>query len=251
VTTQPDAFWRLEVHSALPSTADLLLARAEAGEAEGLAILALQQTAGRGRAGRVWASPPGNLYLSVLLRPAGPAREAPQWSLLAGVALAEAAALHAPGPFQLKWPNDLLRGEAKCAGILAETVLAPQGGLLGSPFGGIAFVSLGIGVNLAHAPALAERPTATLGAATTPEAFAQSLLARLAAWRQVQAEAGFAPVRQAWARLGPPLGAPLTLRDGPEAARFAGLTEEGALLIDVHGTHRAIRAGEVLAKGET
>lgn len=235
--------WRLEVHPTLPSTADLLLHRAEAGAPDGLAILAHRQTAGRGRAGRAWASPAGNLYLSVLLRPGGTARDAPQWSLLAGVALAEAAAAAAPGPFTLKWPNDLLRDGAKCAGILAETVLDADGA--------VAVLALGFGVNLSHAPALPDRPTATLGPCVPPEDFAATLLARLAAWRSVQEAAGFGPIRAGWLAHHPPPGTPLALRDGPADARFAGLAADGALMIDTNGTRRSIRAGEVLTRGET
>jgi BirA family biotin operon repressor/biotin-[acetyl-CoA-carboxylase] ligase len=232
------------VHAALPSTSDLLLRRAEAGEAEGLAILAREQTAGRGRAGRAWASPPGNLYMSVLLRPEGPAREAPQWSLLAGVALAEAAAecVAEPASLRLKWPNDLLRGGAKCAGILAESALAPTGG--------IAWLTLGIGVNLAHAPALPDRPTATLDGAGPPEAFAARLLARVAHWRAVQRTAGFAPIRAAWRHFGPAEGEAITLRGLSGHGHFAGLAADGSLLVDINGTRRAIPAGEVLSQGE-
>jgi len=238
------AGWRLEVHAALPSTSDLLRARAEAGEAAGLAILAREQTAGRGRAGRAWASPPGNLYLSVLLRPSGPGREAPQWSLLAGLALAEAAAELAsdPAALRLKWPNDLLLGGAKAAGILAETAL--------SPCGGIAWLTLGFGVNLAQAPALPDRPTKVLGLPEPPERFAARLLGRLAAWSTVQGAEGFAPIRAAWRRFGPAVGEAITLRglDGP--GHFAGLAEDGSLLLDIDGTRRSISAGEILSQGE-
>lgn len=237
--------WHLEIHAALPSTSALLAARAEAGAPEGLAIQALQQTAGRGRAGRVWSSPPGNLYFSLLLRPEGPAREAPQWSLLAGVALAEAAAeaIAEPAALRLKWPNDLLLGGAKCSGILAETALTPAGG--------IAWLTLGIGVNLAHAPALPDRPTAVLEGAGPPEAFAARLLARLFHWRQVVRGAGFAPVRAAWLRFGPAEGERITLRALPEGGAFAGLAEDGSLLLDINGTRRAVPAGEILSQGGT
>jgi BirA family biotin operon repressor/biotin-[acetyl-CoA-carboxylase] ligase len=236
--------WRLEVHAALPSTSDLLSRRAEAGEAEGLAILAREQTAGRGRAGRAWASPPGNLYLSVLLRPEGPAREAPQWSLLAGVALAEAAAavLPDPGVLRLKWPNDLLRGGAKCAGILAESALAPNSQL--------AWLTLGFGVNLAHAPAVPDRPTATLGGLEAPEAFAARLLARLGHWRAMQRDQGFAPIRAAWRRFGPAEGEAITVRGLSGQGCFAGLADDGSLLLEIDGVRRAIQAGEVLSQGE-
>ncbi|MBL6455197.1 biotin--[acetyl-CoA-carboxylase] ligase [Belnapia sp. T6] len=235
--------WRLEVHATLPSTADRIATAAEAGEPGGLAVLARQQTAGRGRAGRAWASPPlGNLYLSVLLRPGGSAREAPQWSLLAGLALIEAAAAIDPDPaaLRLKWPNDMLRHGAKCAGILAETALAPDGGL--------SWLGLGFGVNLAHAPSLPDRPTACLGAAEPPEEFAARLLARLDHWSRRRAAEGFGPVRAAWMAHGPAPGAPITLRDGPiPGGAFAGLAEDGGLLLDQDGVRHTIRAGEVAA----
>ena len=233
--------WRLAVHPELPSTADLVAQAAAAGEAEGLAVLALRQSAGRGRAGRAWASPPGNLYLSALLRPQTPAREAGQWSLLAGVALAEAAGALLPDPtrLQLKWPNDLLLDGAKCAGILAETNLAPGGTL--------EWLSLGIGVNLAHAPELPDRPTAHLHAAETAEAFAERLLARLAHWRRAALTQGFAPVRVAWQALAMPPGTALRVRQGSGfvEGHYAGLAEDGSLLLHTENTTRRIIAGEV------
>lgn len=232
--------WRLEVHEALPSTSDRIAAAAEAGEPAGLAVIAREQTAGRGRAGRAWSSPPGNLYCSMLLRPGGPAREAGQWSLLAGLALAEAAGEIDPEPaaLRLKWPNDLLRHGAKCAGILAETALDPEGGL--------AWLCLGIGVNLAHAPELPDRPTTCLGGIEAPEAFAARLIARLDHWARRRAAEGFGPVRAGWLALGPAPGTRISLREGPvEGGAFAGLAEDGALLLDCAGRRHAIRSGEI------
>jgi BirA family biotin operon repressor/biotin-[acetyl-CoA-carboxylase] ligase len=206
--------WRLAVHASLPSTSDLCRALAQHGEPEGLAVLAHQQTGGRGSNGRAWVSPPGNLYLSALLRPPGRAREAGQWSLLAGVALAEAVAALLPteAPLALKWPNDLLLGEAKLAGILIDSSAAE---------GRLDWLVIGIGVNLASAPHLADRLTTCLAehvAVPTPETMAAAVLARLAHWRTVHATHGFAPIRAAWS---------------PWAARlphFTGLSESGALL---------------------
>ncbi len=241
MSSPPPLTWRLAVHPELPSTADLVAQAAAAGEAEGLAVLALRQTAGRGRAGRAWESPTGNLYLSVLLRPQTSAREAGQWSLLASVALAEAAGalLADQGRLALKWPNDLLLDGAKCAGILAESNLAPGGTL--------EWLSLGIGVNLAHAPALPDRPTAHLGATEPPEAFAHRLLARLSHWRDVALTAGFAPVRAAWQALAMPPGSALRVRQGNAyvEGHYAGLAEDGSLLLHTENTTRRIIAGEV------
>ncbi len=236
--------WRIAVLEEVASTADVLAVRAAAGEPEGLAVLARRQAAGRGRAGRQWSSPNGNLYLSALLRPGTPAREAPQWSLLAGVALAEAAQEIAPQALlRLKWPNDLLRDGAKCAGVLAETALAEDGTL--------AWLGLGFGVNLAHAPALPDRATAHLATAEQPEAFAHRLLARLVHWQGRQRAEGFAPVRTAWQAWGPALATPLQLRQpqGHLLGTYAGLAEDGALLLNINNTLRRITTGEVDGTG--
>jgi BirA family biotin operon repressor/biotin-[acetyl-CoA-carboxylase] ligase len=259
-TSQPSVppGWRLVIEESLPSTSESVIRLAEAGEPEGLALMARQQTAGRGRGGRAWTSPPGNLYVSILLRPRGAARESAQWSLLAGVVLAEAAAEIDPEPaaLRLKWPNDLLRHGAKVAGILTNAALDRAGP--GGPETPLAWVVLGIGVNLATAPAMSDRPTATLGRGEAPEAFATRLLARLDHWRRVQAAQGFGPVRAAWEAHGPDRDAPLTVRNGPGDAaatlvgRYKGLAVDGSLLLDTGepgGGLRRIAAGEVVEEG--
>ncbi|WP_137124204.1 biotin--[acetyl-CoA-carboxylase] ligase [Roseomonas sp. HF4] len=242
--TAPHRF-RLRVHEALPSTSDLVAQLAAAGEPEGLAILACRQTAGRGTQGRAWEGRAGNLHLSVLLRPADPIRHAPQWGLLAAVALADAAAEILPGGtgFALKWPNDLMLGDAKAAGILVEAS-ATSGG-------GIAWLCLGFGVNLAHAPAIPGRATACLAdagiAPPAPEAFAERLLAALERRRLERATDGFAPTRAAWLARGPALGTHLAIRrEGADTAgSFAGLAEDGSLLLSTGGRVHAIASGEV------
>ncbi len=237
------AGWRLERFARLPSTADLLRSRAEAGEAAGLALLADAQSAGRGQHGRSWASPPGNLYLSVLLRPPVRLWPAP-WSLLAAVALAEALEAAGAAAITLKWPNDVLLEGRKLAGILPEAAVG-AGGML-------AWLGMGFGVNLAHAPALPDRPTAALADITTapaPMAFAPMLIARLARW-QARAEAeGFAQVRAAWLARGPAPGAPMALRRGENVHQgaFAGLAEDGSLLLAEAGGVVAHAAGELAA----
>lgn len=238
--------WRLAVHDSLPSTSDVCRARAADGEPEGLAVLALRQTQGRGTSGRAWQSPPGNLYLSVLLRPAEPARTAAEWSLLAAVALAGALAPLLPDPLALtlKWPNDVLLHGAKLAGILTESTAVPDG-MLDS-------LVIGFGVNLAAAPDLPDRPTASLAAvapAPAPEAFARVLLDRLDHWRARRAQVGFAAVRAAWLARGPLPGAPIVLRVGSttQDGRFAGLGADGSLLLATGSRVRAFAAGEVLA----
>jgi BirA family biotin operon repressor/biotin-[acetyl-CoA-carboxylase] ligase len=234
--------WRLEVHPELPSTSSHLIGLAREGAPGGLAVLALRQTAGRGQGGRGWSDAPGNLALSLLLRPGHPVREAAQWSLLGGVALIEAARAGdpEPGALSLRWPNDLLRHGAKCAGVLTESALSPEGGL--------AWLVLGFGVNLAHAPPVAGRATARLGGAETPEAFAVRLLDRVSAWRRVRDAEGFGPIREAWASHGPAHGERIAARCGRGTAEgaFAGLGADGSLLLETGQGVLRIAAGEVL-----
>ncbi|MBV9094187.1 MAG: biotin--[acetyl-CoA-carboxylase] ligase, partial [Streptosporangiaceae bacterium] len=120
---RPGGLWRaVEVTAVTGSTSADLLARAAAGAPEGVVRAAEQQTAGRGRRGRAWVSPPGTgLTFSVLLRPADvpPARRG--WlPLLAGVAVAEAVRTVTAVDARLKWPNDLLQSGSKLGGILCE-----------------------------------------------------------------------------------------------------------------------------------
>lgn len=237
--------FRLRIHEALPSTSDLVAQLAGAGEPDGLAVLARRQTAGRGTQGRAWESRAGNLHLSVLLRPAELLRHAPQWGLLAAVALADVVAPLLPDPtvLALKWPNDLMLGGAKAAGILSEAAADDRGG--------IAWLCLGIGVNLAHAPEVPGRTTACLADAgivpPAPEAFAESLLSALDRRRTQRLTEGFAPIRAAWLARGPAPDSHLTVRRGGAeiAGRFAGLAEDGSLLLATDGRIHAVASGEV------
>ncbi len=234
--------FRLEIHDSLPSTQSLLAARAEAGEPSGFAILARRQSAGRGRAGRAWQSEPGNLHISILLRPEGDARDIGGYALLAAVALHDAALDHAPGRLlTLKWPNDLMEGQAKLAGILSEAALDPGGG--------IAHLIYGIGVNLAHAPEVEGRSVTRLGP-VPPEDVAATLLARLDYWAARRRTEGFAPIRAAWLERGPERGSRMTLRQGdkPLTGRYEGLAEDGGLLLATADGLHVFHAGEVMER---
>lgn len=136
--------WRIERHDRVGSTMDIAAARAQAGEPEGLVVVADEQTAGRGRAGRTWQAPPRSaLLLTALLRPPLPPDRLSTLALVAGVALAEAVEAVTGLPAWLKWPNDLWLGERnagdKAAGILATSRLGPAG---------VEYALLGIGVNV-------------------------------------------------------------------------------------------------------
>ncbi|MFM7301869.1 MAG: biotin--[acetyl-CoA-carboxylase] ligase, partial [Alphaproteobacteria bacterium] len=216
------------------------------GEAEGLAIQALRQSAGRGRKGRGWKSPAGNLYLSMLLRPNVPLREAPQWSFVAAVALVETLMPLLPEAAQpsLKWPNDVLLRGGKLAGILVETGITADHGL--------DWICIGIGVNIASKPKLPDRATSCLAEylpnPPTPQALATALLQKLAHWHEARLAQGFAPIRDAWLRHGPAMGAAVSVRrDGAliEGA-FAGLSPEGALMLAKGREIQLILAGEII-----
>jgi BirA family biotin operon repressor/biotin-[acetyl-CoA-carboxylase] ligase len=243
--TQAVAGWRLKVFESLDSTSDLCRSLAVAGEPEGLAVLARRQEKGRGRGGREWLSAPGNLFLSVLLRPRGPVREGGLWSLLAAVALAETVASLLPDPsvLTLKWPNDLLLEGRKLAGILLDSA--------GDASGGLAWLVIGFGLNLAAAPEVPNRAIASLAEvamAPPPERVAEALLARLDHWRRVRLIEGFAPVRAAWLSRAQPIGAPITLKLGGSdvGGSFAGLGDDGSLLLHAGGRVCAFAAGEIV-----
>jgi len=230
--------WRLRIHASLPSTSDLLLRLAADGEPGGLAVLAHRQTAGRGRDGRPWRSEPGNLHLSLLLRPEGTAREAHQWGLLAAVALHDALAAWAPDPemLVLKWPNDVMLGGAKLAGILCESAADAAGRL--------EWLVIGLGANLSHAPSVPGRATASLPLAPGAEAMAAAVLERFAHWQSRQLAEGFAAIRVAWMARGPAQEAPLILRGGL-AGGYRGLGDNGSLLLAAGGVVHAVLSGEV------
>lgn len=222
-----------------------VLALTAAGAEEGLWLRAERQTAGRGRQGREWVSPVGNLHASTLVRLRAGDPGAATLALVAGVALAEvveATLIHAR-KFErphLKWPNDLLLGNAKLSGILLERASDA--------------VVIGFGVNVAHHPDLPDRPTTSLSAngvavdaAELLSALAEHFAEGLARWRYK----GLDRVRERWLAAAHPLGTPLTARlpDGTVLdGAFDGLASDGALLLRLaDGSRRVIHAGDVFA----
>lgn len=217
------------------STNDDVAALARDGAAEGLWLRAERQSGGRGRQGRAWRSPAGNLHASTLvrLRPGDP--PAPGLALVAAVALHEAASAAAAGAtLRLKWPNDLLAGPAKLAGILLERE-------------GEAVV-VGFGVNLASHPDDLDRPATSLaavaGRAPEPAAFLEDLAAAFARWLGVWRAEGLAAVRAAWLAAAHPLGTRLATPAGE--GLFDGLDEQGALRLRLaNGATHVMHAGDV------
>jgi BirA family biotin operon repressor/biotin-[acetyl-CoA-carboxylase] ligase len=220
--------------------------RARDGAAPFTAILAGAQSAGRGRQGREWISAPGNLFLSVLLRPPARFADAGLIPLAAGVAVSEA--LDAFGVrARLKWPNDLVVAEKKIGGLLAEATSAGEG---------VESVVLGIGVNLSLDPAAAPAELrdgitsvkVESGRAVSPEEAAAETLARVAVWYHALARDGAATVLAAWrARSVAWWGRPVEVRSGQRLVRGValGVDERGALLLDLEGgTRAALLSGE-------
>jgi len=227
------------------STNDEAKERAAAGAEEGTVVWARQQRAGRGRRGRAWVSPPGNLYVSVILRPACGARHVAQLSFVAALAALDLVDGPLPGRARCKWPNDILVDGGKVAGILLESALEPGGG--------VDWVVLGIGVNLASHPGLeAPIPSTSLvdaGAPSLPpEDALPSLLGALTRRRHEWETLGFAAVRRDWLARAHGLGGPVTVANGDQTltGTFEGLDAEGALVLAQPGAPPiSIAAGDV------
>jgi len=236
--------WRIARVGATRSTNADLAVEAERGAPEGTALLADVQLAGRGREGRVWHSPAGNLHLSVILRPGCPSRDAGQLGFVAAVAVAgllDRLGLRA----RLKWPNDVLVDSAKIAGVLVEAALAGDR---------VDWAVVGIGLNVLHHPDDSGYPATSLAAqhmappmapALAP-AVLSALAASLADWRAY----GFARIRAAWLSYGPAPGEAARVRIGAAqlTGAFRDLDPDGALVLEVlPGQHRRITAGELAA----
>jgi BirA family biotin operon repressor/biotin-[acetyl-CoA-carboxylase] ligase len=235
----PDG-WTLVALQSVGSTNDEALRLAEAGAAEGTVVWAREQTGGRGRRGRSWASPVGNLYTSAITRPACPAARATELGFVAALAVADM--VPAGRETRVKWPNDVLVEGGKVAGILPESAIDADGKA--------EHVILGIGVNVGFAPKLAEMryPGACLGGTVEAalERLTAALARRLADWRHT----GFEAVRSEWLARAGPLGLEVDVKLGHELVqgRFAGMDPEGALLLDTAAGPRRIVAGELLAR---
>ena len=237
-------FFTLVAFDALDSTNDEAKRRAATAAPEGTLVWALAQSTGHGRRGRQWVSPRGNLYLSLVLRPQCRIAEAAQFGFAAALAVAEACAgfVAADAALRCKWPNDVLLDGRKIAGILLESAADARGG--------VDWLVLGIGVNLATHPEGVEFPATSLaaaGATVTPEAMLVPLAERLQAWYAAWREQGFAALRAAWLARAHGLGAPIRVRLATEElnGRFAGLDETGMLLLDGEGGRRHIAAAEI------
>lgn len=244
---------RVVFYDSIGSTNDVVAALSADGAEEGVVVIADAQTAGRGRRGRTWFSPPGaGLYVSVLLTP-GRAATAPSQAtslltLAAGVALAEGVQRATGLSADIKWPNDLRVGTRKLAGILAEGVTPPGGP---HPLQ----VVLGFGINVspaAYPPDLVARATSLeseLGRPVDRALVCAHGLAALAARYHDLMTGRFDAILDDWRRRAPGhRGACVRWQDVGElrSGVTAGIDDTGALLIQAEGSLQRVIAGEVI-----
>ena len=246
----PEQLDLIAVHR-IDSTNEEIKRRAAAGAADGTLVWAEEQLAGRGRRGRPWVSPPGNLYCSLLLRPSCPARHAMQIGFVTALAVAEAVegVLPAGTGVTCKWPNDVLAGSRKVAGILLESSAAGGESL--------EWMAIGVGVNIGSYPPHTDGPypatsLLAIGAPeVTPAKLLEAYCACLFRWLRVWDESGFPPIRAAWLDRAHGLRQPVRVRlenqtlDGV----FLTMDESGALVLDQNGASRLITAGDVFPAG--
>jgi BirA family biotin operon repressor/biotin-[acetyl-CoA-carboxylase] ligase len=222
----------------ISSTNDEAHRLAASGAPHGTVIQADEQITGRGRLFRMWLSPPGNLYMSVILRIGlSPARTA-EISFLAALAVADTVRTLLPqqNRVHLKWPNDVLVNEAKISGILLENANDA--------------IVLGIGLNILWAPQdISYGATAIVanGGVASADDARDVLLDRLADYLALWQSEGFDPIHRAWLDRTCPIGATIHVNMGRKVinGKFAGLGTDGALFIETEGGVRRVIAGDV------
>jgi BirA family biotin operon repressor/biotin-[acetyl-CoA-carboxylase] ligase len=228
-----DPFYRLVRLGETASTNDDARRLAAEGAPEGTLVWAERQSAGRGRRGRRWESPAGNLYMSLVLRPAMPLARCGQIGFLAALAIAETCAALVPHrAVACKWPNDVLIDGRKVAGLLLESE--------GRTDGAADWLVLGLGVNVASHPEGMEFPATSLaaeGAQDDARGVLGGVAARFAVWYRCWQAEGFAAAREAWLARAAGVGSPVRVRfeTHSEEGLFAGLDGEGALLLHKAG----------------
>ncbi|MDQ6991119.1 MAG: biotin--[acetyl-CoA-carboxylase] ligase [Mariprofundaceae bacterium] len=235
----------LQHFDTIDSTNREAMRQLEAGVESGQVLITDQQSAGRGRLGRVWHSMQDSLAMSIILRPDIAVEHAPQLSLVTAVAIHQALIPNVPD-IRLKWPNDLLIHGAKIAGILTEMRTKSKH---------VDGIVIGIGVNIKkplegwpddiqqQATDLQSHAISTV----SPSSCAMRILQSLDQWYETYLQQGFAPIRKAWWQAH--IASQQKVRVFNGKAYITGiatdLDHDGALLLDVHGDIQRITAGEV------
>lgn len=226
LSAKPFIQWDVHVFDELKSTQDTAREALLNGGSAGYVVRALMQSSGRGRHGRVWQGLPGNLFFSFIIEPSRPMTDWGSLSLLTGLALAKSLGR---GDAMLKWPNDVLLDDRKCAGILIEV----EGDA----------VIIGAGVNVASAP----EGFAFLGGDAD-----DILMAFLTAFNEVYSDweqGGFAAVKDEWLSYAHAAGRVMQVKlpSGNVDGIFAGVTDDGALLLErANGSITTVTAGELI-----
>lgn len=243
MTTWP-AGYGLKEFAEIDSTNEEARRLAAKGERGPVWIFAGRQTAGRGRRGRQWESPKGNLAATLLLSPDKPAAECAQLSFVSALAVFDTIAGFEPdAEINVKWPNDVLVNGRKIAGILLES--ASQGS-------DAVFLAIGIGINLKIHPTDTETAATSLASlgltAPLPRHALLELAGPFAKWYDVWRAEGFAPIRDAWLSRAAGLGTRIRarLQNEETSGVFEGIDMTGALLLrETQDRVRTIAAGEV------
>jgi BirA family biotin operon repressor/biotin-[acetyl-CoA-carboxylase] ligase len=222
------------------STNDLARALAEEGAREGTVVVAREQTGGRGRMGRAWASPPGGLWLSVLLQPDDPAD--PRLALVVGIGVVEALRGNAGAAIGLKWPNDLMLGGRKVGGVLVES----------APPWAVAGIGVNVNVDRADLPAgvraAAVSLAEVLGRHLDLEEVGASVLTGLDEVYAAYRAGRTAEVLARWRRLSVTTGRLVRVQAGGRVIEGTALDidDDGALLVvPPGGTPQRLLGGDV------
>ena len=234
-----DIYFQHRIDSVMNQAA--LFGEQEASEA---VFWAEKQTGGRGRHGRVWASPEGGLYCSILLRPDWPVRDISKMTLLAAVAVCEAVREIADVPAKIKWPNDILINGEKLAGILTESSIK------GSK---VEHVIVGIGVNVNSASKDLVPGAVTLKELTGREYdlkdFLNVILKRFEYWYEGIRESDFPAMLNRWRELSCTLGAYIEVEEGAQTVRgrAVDIDDHGALVIEDDNGKIIKKTGGIIA----
>lgn len=236
--------YEVAVFDTIDSTMDEARRRAAQGVPAPLWIVAASQTKGRGRRSRAWQSGAGNLLCTLLLNPGVGVSEAAKLSFLAALCVGETLDHFLGNSLRIryKWPNDVLLDGRKAAGILLESDNDRAG----------VWLSIGIGINLAHYPEVSLYPATSLAAAgvvpPSPHVALEFLAARFDEWLSRWGKQGFAPVKAAWLARAARMGEQIEVRLDKETIPgiFTALDESGALVLTLEdNTVRLISAGDV------
>lgn len=239
--------WKLIAFETVGSTNDEAMQRADRGADEGTVVWAKRQVSGRGRRGRIWQSPEGNLYSSIVVRPESSAEVAAQLSFVTALAVGDTVAAHIPAGRRIgfKWPNDVQVDGAKVAGILLESAIGAAGL--------VSQVVIGTGINVGWRPSPGETPypvasLSGLSGETALEPVLQSYCAAMARWIARWRQQGFLAIREAWLAQAGNIGQMIEVKTGRDVltGRFAHLDETGALILEGNdGRTTRVTAGEI------